>query len=388
MQKLFSMSQLPWNAALRLISSALLALISVAHAQVIKERGPASLTLEGYGNGTAGRSIAEDGSPDSDRTDARLDAGLRALALYRRGDNALGVRGEAVFSPEDGLEAGERSVLAFGPWGRLELGKRQGLATTLYGYAPSTFAFTSAEFSVATGRSLDPGGSLATSFLAEPLAADIDAISYLGSTAALFNDLATKVAYVSPKVRGFQGGLAYAPEDSGDRFRDLVQGGLAYEAYIGRNVYRFGGSFSAARGEDVNGQRFEDLHSINLGVAATLVDAWNLGLAVTYDGDSGLLLVPGSVSRDEAWGATASLNYNSGPWTLGGYAQHAVSESDTARSGLDRLQVLQTGISYRLTTKLRFYGALYLYRFDEEGGGTSADRFRGAVLLGGVRITL
>lgn len=369
--------------------SAVLVLLWVtsAHAQLTKERGPASVTLEGYANGTAGHSFGEEGSPDSD-TDARLDAGLRALGLYRWGDNALGIRAEVVQSPEDGLEAGERSVLAFGPWGRLELGKREGLATTLYGYAPSTFAFTSSEFSVPTGRSLDPGGTLATSFLAEPLAADIDAISYLGSTAALFNDLNTKMAYVSPKVRGFQGGAAFAPEDASGHFRDLVQGGLVYEAYIDRNVYRLGGSFTTARGQVVDGQRYDDLRSINLGVAATLVDTWTLGFAVTYDGDSGLLLEPASVSRDNAWGVTASLNYNSGPWTFGGYAQHAVSESDTPQTGAGRLQALQAGISYRPITKLRFYGALYLYRFDEEGGGTSADRFRGAVLLGGVRITL
>ena len=66
----------------------------------------------------------------------------------------------------------------------------------------------------------------------------------------------------------------------------------------------------------------------------------------------------------------------------------AVSESDTQRSWTNRLEVLQGGVSYRVTTRLRFYGALYLYRFDEKESDTSTDRVQGAVLLGGVRITL
>jgi len=360
----------------------------LGYAQVTMERGAVSLTVEGYANGTGGRSFAED-EQGTDSSDARLDAGVRGLALYRWTDNAVALRGELVTSPEDGLEAGERTILAFGAWGRLEVGKRQGLATTLFGYAPSTFAFTSAEFSVATGRSLDPGGTLATAFLEEPLAAQIDAISYLGSTAALFNDLTAKLAYVSPKAHGIQGGWAYAPEDSSDRFRHLVQAGLAYEAYTGRNVYRVGGSLSAAEGDTASGQRYRDLLSINIGFAATLIDAWNLGLAVTYDAESGLPRASSSPSSEEdAWGITASLNYNTGPWTVGGYLQHAIGEANLLDGDYERLQIGQVGASYRVTTKLRFYGAMYVYRFEEQGGAPSAERSRGAVLLGGIRITL
>lgn len=361
-------------------------------AQVILEQAPRTLTLEGYANVGAAGSFAEDGAHSGSHSNARIDAGIRALALYRFEENAVGVRGELVASPEEDIEAGERSALAFGPWGRLEFGKRRGLPTTLYGYAPNSFAFTSSDFSVATGRSLDPGGTLATSFLSLSLEARINAVSSLGAIATLLDDASTKIAYISPKARGWQGGLAYASNVDGApaRFRDLLQGGLVYERYTERNAYRAGGSFSVAQGDALApGQgKFENLRSISLGVGATLVDEWTLGIGITYDGDSGVLLVPDTVARASAWGLTASVNYNAGAWTVGGYLQQAQAESDTARPGADRLRVLQTGLSYRFNTKVRLFSALYLYHFDDEGGAVSEDRYRGAVLLGGVRLTL
>lgn len=282
--------------------------------------------------------------------------------------------------------------MALGAWGRAEFGHRQGLPTTLYGYAPNTFAFTSADFSVATGRSLDPGGTLATAFLPGDIASRIDAVSSLGAVATLANDLSTKLIYLSPKLNGFQGGLSYASDvdEPAKRFVNLVQGRLLYESYRGRNVYRLGGSFNHADGrQPVLAQAgYRDLESVNLGASATFVDEWTVGAAVTDDGRSGLLDVPQATSAAPAWGVTVSLNYNSGPWTAGGYLQQVRSESDPLRPGSDLLQVLQIGISHRFNTKVRVFAASYFYRFDDEGRASAADRFRGTVLLAGLRLTL
>ena len=359
---------------------------SLAQAQMTFERTPWTLTADGYTNLVAGHSYREDGGDAGG--DSRVDAGLRLLALRSStSGTTFGVRAEALSSPEDNLQTGERSVLAFGDWGRLEVGKRQGLPVTITGYAPNYFTFTGAEFSVSSGRGLDPGGTLATAFLSPSLAARIDAISTLGFATTLFNDQSGKLIYVAPKTNGWQFGASYSPdaEDQHGRFTDLTQAGLTREIYTGRNVYKFGGSVAHAQGgrDPVNNATLRDLNSLNTGFSATLDDALTLGVAFTYDGESGLASGP---HQTDAHGVTASANYNTGPWTIGGYAQRAHSEGDPNLPGADVLRVLQFGVSYRISTQIRFFAATYFYRFDDEGG--AAGRFDGTVVLGGVRLTL
>lgn len=371
------------------VALACLSAIPVVHAQMMFDRAPGSLTVEGFVNLTAGRSSGEDGGDAGG--DSRPDAGLRLLALYRpQPGNAFGARVEALSSPEDNLEAGERSVLAFAGWGRVELGKRQGLPVTITGYAPSNFTFTGSEFSVSSGRVLDPGGTLATSFLTRAVASRIDAISSLGFSTTLFGDRSGKLIYVAPKTRGWQFATSYSPdaEEQQDRYEDLALAGLTHEIYTGRNVYKFGGAVAHARGGRVpgNNETQGDLTSYSAGVNATLVDALTLGAGFTYDGDSGLASGSQPQFRSSAYGTTVSANYNTGPWTIGGYAQWARSEGDSAQPGTDRLRVTQLGVSYRTSTKMRLYAASYFYLFNDESGASG--RFDGTVLLGGVRLTL
>ena len=381
------MAYIPWGTAWRLASLVgCVAVSPVTFAQMAFERTPWSLTVEGYANIVAGRSIGEDGGEA--RGDSRVDAGLRLLALRRSASGtAFGVRAEVLSSPEDNLQAGERSVLALGEWGRLELGKRQGLPVTITGYPPNYFTFTGAEFSVSSGRGLDPGGTLATAFLSPPLAARIDAISTLGFATTLFNDQSGKLIYIAPKSNGWQFGASYSAdaEDQKSRFKDIAQAGVTREIYTGRTVYKFGGSFAYARGgrDSASNLTVSDLHSLNAGISATFVDALTLGAAFTYDADSGLARGP---NLTNAYGAAVSANYNTGPWTIGGYAQRARSAGDPGIPGADALSVAQFGISYRTSTRMRLFAAAYRYRFDDEGG--SAGRFDGTVLLGGVRLTL
>ena len=58
------------------------------------------------------------------------------------------------------------------------------------------------------------------------------------------------------------------------------------------------------------------------------------------------------------------------------------------RVGQDQLNAWQVGGSYRLSTKIRFFGACYSYRFRNEGGDIEADRFNGRVFMVGTRVTL
>lgn len=372
-----------------LVACALLGAASTAYAQVNIGRGAIELTVEGYANATTGAADLRADSDDFDDGDLRVDAAIRALARWQNpsGPDA-GVRLVVEGSPEDEVDLAEASLLLFGGAGRVEIGDRQGLPDVLTGYAPNNFTFTGAEFGPASGPSLDPAGGLQTAFLDDALAAQIRELSVLGFAASLSDDRSAKALYVSPKWRGLLAGFSYASNATDARFADLVQAGLTHDRYWKDNVLHVGGSYSFARAErESAGQR--DLHSLNLGATLVLNYDWMLGASITYDGSSGVSRTgTPSASTDEAWGSVVSINYNRGPWTAGAFAQWSTREGDAGRAGDDRLRALEAGASYRLSTKLRFYGGWYYFDFDDEGGELAADRHGGSVALVGLRATL
>jgi hypothetical protein len=378
----------PWRRGSQLIACVLLGAAPAVYAQVAVERGPIEFTMEGYANVTTGAGdllLGTDGFDDG----LRVDAAFRGLARWRNPSGAdAGLRLVVEASPENDVEVAEASVLIFGETGRVEIGDRQGLPDVLTGYAPNNFTFTGAEFGPASGPSLDPAGGLQTAFLDDALAAQLRELSVLGFAASLSDDRSAKALYVSPKWRGLLAGLSYAANATDLRFKDLVQAGLTHDRYWNDNVLHVGGSYSFGRAaREVAGQR--DLHSINLGATLVLNYDWMLGASVGYDGSSGTSgsASPGA-SIDDAWGTVVSLNYNQGPWTAGAFAQWSTREGDVDRRGDDRLRALEAGLSYRVSTKLRFYGAWYYFDFDDEGGALTAERHGGTIVLVGLRATL
>lgn len=359
-----------------------------AFAQLTTGSDRFALTVEGYANFTT--DFAHDASSNDRRNfdDVRADLAIRALGQLKL-DNGpdLGVRLVAESSPEDRFSLGEASILLSGIRGRLELGERQGLPDVLTGYAPNNFAFTGAEFGPASGPSLDPGGGLQHAFLAPTLAGELNELSTLGAFASLAGDRSAKIVYVSPKRGGFLGGLSYSPDADDPRFGALAQGGLVHERYWDSNILRLGGSvtYGQPRGFDAAVRR--ELHSLNLGATLILDYDLMLGISATWNGTSGIERLPGSAAAD-AYGMTASANYNRGPWTVGGYLQWASAEGDVRRAGDDRLAAAEAGVSYRFTKKLRVYAAWYHFEFDNEGGLSIADRSTGDAALFGVRATL
>lgn len=359
------------------ITCLLLCTAPAAYAQVDIERDAIELTVEAYANATVGAA------------DLRIDAAVRGLARWRNpsGPDA-GLRWVIEASPENEVDLAEASVLIFGGAGRVEFGKRQGLPDVLTGYAPNNFTFTGAEFGPASGPSLDPGGGLQTAFLGDALATQLRELSVLGFAASLSDDRSAKALYVSPKWRGLLAGLSYASQATDPRFTDLVQAGLTHDRYWKDNVLHVGGSFSVARAAPKSpGQR--DLYSLNLGATLVLNYDWMLGASVTYNGSSGVSQAAGpGTSTAEAWGSVVSLNYNRGPWTAGAFMQWSTHEGDAGRAGNDRLRAFEAGLSYRVSTKLRFYGAWYYFDFDDEGGRLAADRHGGSIALIGLRASL
>jgi hypothetical protein len=362
-----------------------LPLATPAAAQIVSRGERLDLTLEAYANATAGLSSVTDSADGADGL--RVDAALRALARWKNADSPdLGIRVALESAPQNRLRLAEASLLVFGKAGRLEIGERQGLPAVLTGYAPNSFTFTGAEFGPASGPNLDPGGGLQHAFLSAKIAQQLNELSVLGATASLADDRSAKLVYVSPKRRGFLAGLSYAPDADDPRYARLVQAGIVHERYWAANVLRVGGSFSSARARSSAAEPRRSLNSFNAGATLILDDAWMLSLSATWNGTSGLART--GTAASDAFGATASVNYNHGPWTAGAYYQWATAEGDTQLAGNDRLRAAEAGLSYRFTTKLRIYGAVYSFAFDDEGGARSADRHHGTVLLLGIRATL
>jgi hypothetical protein len=362
-----------------------------AAAQVVSHGERLDLTLEGYANLAAGFATSSNSSNEGSDDKLRVDGALRGLARWKNSAGPdIGLRVVLESSAQDRLQLAEVSVLVFGRAGRLEIGQRPGLPDVLTGYAPNNFIFTGAEFGPASGPSLDPGGGLQHAFLAPDLALSLNALAYLGATAALADDRSAKLVYVSPKHRGFLAGISYAPNADDLRFDRLIQAGLVHERYWDSNILRLGGSISLAHGDArrVSASAQRSQYSFNAGAALILDNAWMLGISATWNGASGLARSVADPAASQAFGATASVNYNYGRWTAGAYYQWARAEGDPRVVGNDSLRAAEVGLSYRLTTKLRFYGAVYVFDFAAEGGLGRADRYRGTALLLGVRATL
>ncbi|MGI8738467.1 MAG: hypothetical protein ACR2KU_02085 [Gammaproteobacteria bacterium] len=129
------------------------------------------------------------------------------------------------------------------------------------------------------------------------------------------------------------------------------------------------------------------MHSFSLGASATLDYDLTLGASFTYNGDTGLTRSVGlPISESAAYGYAASVNYNKGPWTVGGFIQTACAEGATNQAGDDQLHALQGGVSYRTSTNVRHFAAVYLYEFDDEAGNTALANQDGVAALVGTRL--
>jgi predicted porin len=346
-------------------------------AQVTVGTRDAGLTVEAWANASGAFGGARE---RADASPVQADGAVRVLGLVSLpGFGRAGGRivGEAFAGADDDARVGERSVLWTGNLGRLEYGRRMGLPDVLTGYAPNPFQFTSAEFGPASGLSLDPGGGITTRFAPDALREDLDSLAVLGFGTSLFGDQSRKILYVSPKRGGFLGGASFASAVTGSASKNLVQAGLVHETYWGENELRLGGAYT--RVESAGG---EGLDSFYAGATLVLNYDWLLGLAATWNPDASQAPVPGW--RGDALGVTGSVNYNHGPWTLGGFAQYARGR-ESAAAPEERLRALEAGASYRTSTKLRLFAALYHYRFDANDGAATRDDNQ---LIVGIRITL
>ncbi len=371
------------------VGGALLALgPATAHSQILFEPTPAAITVEAYGNITTG--VTEGGTNASGQAPdpVRFDGAARILGRVHAANGLdFGAR-VVVEGSNDSLRIGEASVLLFGSAGRLEIGKQMGLPDVLSGYAPNSFTFTAAEFGPPTGRTLDPGGGLQTQFLRSAARSRLESLAGQGVTAAQFDDQSPKLLYVSPKHNGWLAGASFSPDADDPGLERLAQFGVVHESYREQDIWRWGGSYAHARSVQPGGASVRALNSISLGSSVTLNDSLDLGIAASYDGMSGAPVAAQGELASPTWGMTASVNYNTGPWTVGAYYQYAKARIDKAAAGADRLAAFELGASYRVTTKVRIYGAGYRYDLATEFPSTHYPSAKGNVFTLGLRAAL
>ncbi|SRR6266446_6372208 len=364
-------------------------------AQVETSAGAVHLTVEAYANLTGGApALLESSEKRFERADRRLDAAVRLFPRFEGKDGTtIGPRIELQSLGATRPDFGDRSLVLLHPdYGRIELGYRFGLPDTLFGYAPNVYLFVGVEFGPPTGLSLFPQGGVQTAFLDPAIAGRIAGLSYLGITTALAGDHSAKVIYVSPRIAGFQIGASASPstDDSpwAGHFGASAQFGLLHETYFGQNALRFGGSYSFAQGQEADGTRTSDLHSTNLGATLILDEVLSLGLSASSDGRSGSVRRADAAPVPVSVGVVASANYEYGPATFGGFLQWASAAHDANATGRATLRAVEVGASWRTDPRLRFYGSVYGYGFDDQAGTSSSGSATGLVFVAGVRGTL
>jgi hypothetical protein len=360
-------------------------------AQTSAEPGQFRLKLSGFenlvvGGASQGRGGESGGSSESEieftpqyKTKSGTTFAIRGVLNLQAASNVTGVNSDWQ------LTAPELSLFAIGKYGRIEVGDRSGFPQSLIGFTPSEISFATAEFGPESGERLDPSGGLPTVYLPHPLANRINNLAYLGYAERFYDDRSLKLIYVTPRSRtGFYGAASYTPstdistgfnanentrtpsqtglldvQDPGI-FRNITQAALVWTHRTQNVDLSIGSTYSYAAASAVSNPLFRDSNSLSEGITATVHDAWTFGLSSTYDGFSGQREVstihPAPVSP---YGIVASANYVEGPWTYGGYYQHATANSVTPQSSRDTLNVGEVGVARLIDQNHDLFGAGY-----------------------------
>jgi hypothetical protein len=325
----------------------------------------------------------------------RLPSGTILAARAVLGAQGIARRGGSPSS----LNVPEISAFAIGSFGRIEAGVRAGFPQSLVGFTPSEIAFTAAEFSPESGARLDPDGRLPTTLLPDSVAAPINALTYLGYAARLYDDRSFKVIYLTPRSKpGFYGAVSYTPSSNrpaGFRLsgaapgslgvRNLVQAAALWTRRSEVVDLTVGASWSHARG--ALSQRID---SISGGINATFQDRWTLGLSATYDGLST------RKAGAAPFGVVASANYVSGPLIIGGYYQHAEAQAQIA--GRDSVDIGELGLSYLIDndhdligaghyTDVKLFANLYRFALRRTDAAKLSQEREGVVFTTGLRFS-
>lgn len=383
-------------------------------AQSVPGPGHFAVALSGFQ--TAAIAAAADG-PSAGEGRVLSETEIEVSPLQRtRGGTLLGARGVINLTAATGRQTSswraaipEWSVFASGSFGRIEVGERAGFPQSLVGFTPSEIALVSAPFGPVGGTRLDPDGRLPTRALPSPLAGRINGLSTLGYAARFYGDRSAKAIWITPRTRsGFYGAISYAPTVNrrpgvllgqggqaalpmplAPRRKDLVQAAAVWNHRSADLDLTLAATWSHLRELGADG-RWRRLGSVSGGVSGTLHDTWSFGLSGSIDSRQ----TPGGA---RPYGLIASLDRVSGPWTVGGYVQHARAGHRDGSPGNDTLDVVEGGASLQIDrnhdllgagryTEARVFVAGYHFRLASSAPGPEPTA-QGLVLLAGAQFS-
>lgn len=413
----------------RAASCACLLVPASANAQAAAAPGQFALKVSGYANGTVADTTSQ---PDAGggglaETEVEITPQYRTpggtVLAFRGVANAQGLASNASSSYR--LSIPEASLFVIGDFGRIEIGERAGFPQSLVGFTPSEIAFTTPGFGPESGARLDPNGRLPTSFLPRGLGSRINALTYLGYAARVYGDASPKIIYISPRSKsGFYGAVSYTPETvrpagfnvangatapsgaiasslADPRFRNVVQAAIVWNHRTELVDLSIGATYSRATA-DTPATSLAPLRrsdSLSGGISATFRDTVSIGISGTYDGWSRVAQpTAGGRRATRPYGIVASADYVCGPWTFGGYYQHATADSQTLIVSRDTVDVGEFGASYlldrnhdllgqRFHTDVKLFASVYLYRFASAASAADQLRQSGQVFLTGARFS-
>ena len=192
---------------------------------------------------------------------------------------------------------------------------------------------------------------------------------------------AAKIAYITPRVAGFQAGVSFSPDrDEEGRFRDVDNNGSEQSFWeLGLNYDQKFGDFRvtlagvASLADNENNQR-EDTRSWHIGAMVGYA-GFKLGAAYGETGERGRAKTATNTNVD---GWDVGLGYNMGAWDFGiGYYESTVGVENS--SGENKLRAYGGGVTYDMGNGLAVYTELMF--LETSSGSTSKTQENDAVTL-------
>lgn len=272
------------------------------------------------------------GANSTRKTHSRVEADV-VISVDGKADNGIGYGGKIVLNADpsqpEGTQttdrhenASEVSIYVDTAYGHVEAGALKGVASKLKVDAGNIARASGGiegdfhEYATFNGS----GTANNDSFILTP---DLPSVAQPGDVSGgAFEERAkaNKIAYYSPRIYGFQGGVSYTQDQDEKGNSTAFSGGTDDAANDFEHLWELGlhyqGQYDQIGVEASAVAEFADNETDNLTAAAGRDDleAYELGLSVNYAG----FTLAGSWADIDEFGQTSSQNQEANYWTLGG----------------------------------------------------------------------
>ena len=383
-----------------LAATALSAVATMTHAVMAQTAGPKApfnAVLDGSAVSTFAVPSGIQNNNHGRAFGMRQDADMR-FKFEAKADNGLvygwyvRIEGESSSVAVDGRSINrEWLYLSHPEWGYVAMGSATNVASATFGGAcgevvPADYGPCNAP------NQFGPDGGLEATLLTDPNAIAINgALAKTAGGGSGRPGFGTKIRYDSPSFAGFVVRLSYEPDgrqrneeqfvtdttgaaaltsstDEGGgftaRFQNYVEANLSWTGTFGpvanlsSVVYTHADSKDGAFGFPV----VNNLNNVIVGTRFSYA-GFSWGVAYNWVGQAGYTKAapPAGVRFVDSWGWSTGLEYDFGPWQLGGWYQYARGQGSFASNGLIELNYLGVGAGYTLAPGLKLFSEAFYY---------------------------